>query len=58
MSLEDTPLNEAVVLYTQVKDALRQNAATDVDPELNAAAHYMRKEMGKAGYKHLLSVGE
>ncbi|BDA45408.1 hypothetical protein COCOBI_07-1950 [Coccomyxa sp. Obi] len=41
---------------SQVKDALREAAAYDVDPELSPAAQYMRKDMGVAGYKHLLSV--
>ena len=41
----------------QVKDALREAAAYDVDPELSPAAQYMRKDMGLAGYKHLLSAG-
>ena len=44
-------------LQFQVKDALREAAAYDVDPELSPAAQYMRKDMGLAGYKHLLSVG-
>ncbi len=44
-------------LSFQVKDALREAAAYDVDPELSPAAQYMRKDMGVAGYKHLLSVG-
>ena len=40
-----------------MKDALREAAAYDVDPELSPAAQYMRNEMGLAGYKHLLSAG-
>ncbi len=48
--------HERIFLF-QVKDALREAAAYDVDPELSPAAQYMRKDMGVAGYKHLLSVG-
>jgi hypothetical protein len=42
----------------QVKEKLKEYSALDVDPLLTEGARCMRERMGKAGYKHLLSVGE
>ncbi len=41
----------------QIKERIRSQAAVDVDPPLAAAAQYMRQEMTREGYRHLLAVG-
>ncbi|KAL3133370.1 hypothetical protein ABBQ38_007241 [Trebouxia sp. C0009 RCD-2024] len=41
----------------QLKDMVRQQAAHDVDPPLSEAASYIKNEMSKEGYRHLLAVG-
>lgn len=41
----------------QLKDMVRQRAAHDVDPPLSEAASYIKNEMSKEGYRHLLAVG-
>lgn len=44
-------------LGVQLKDMVRQQAAHDVDPPLSEAASYIKNEMSKEGYRHLLAVG-
>ncbi|MBD0308137.1 MAG: iron-containing redox enzyme family protein, partial [Microcoleus sp. T1-bin1] len=39
-----------------VKQALRDRAAADVDPPLNEADRYLREQMTAAGYRHLLAI--
>lgn len=41
----------------QLKDMVRQQAAHDVDPPLSETASYIKNEMSKEGYRHLLAVG-
>ncbi len=41
----------------QIKDALRKQAAYDVDPPLSEGLSYIQNEMGREGYRHLLAVG-
>ena len=41
----------------QIKERIRSQAAVDVDPPLLAAAQYMRQDMTREGYRHLLAVG-
>ena len=36
---------------------VRQQAAHDVDPPLSETASYIKNEMSKEGYRHLLAVG-
>ena len=47
-----------VCVCLQLKDVVRQQAAYDVDPALSETASYVKNEMGKEGYRHLLAVGE
>ena len=42
---------------SQIKERIRSQAAVDVDPPLSAAAQYMRQDMTREGYRHLLAVG-
>ncbi len=42
----------------QLKEMVRQQAAHDVDPPLSEAAAYIKNEMSKEGYRHLLAVGK
>ncbi|MEG5136097.1 MULTISPECIES: iron-containing redox enzyme family protein [unclassified Microcoleus] len=39
-----------------VKQALRDRAAADVDPELTEIDRYLREQMTEGGYKHLLAI--
>ena len=39
-----------------VKQALRDRAAADVDPELTDIDRYLREQMTEGGYKHLLAI--
>ena len=39
-----------------VKQALRDRAAADVDPPLNESDRYLREQMTAAGYRHLLAI--
>ena len=39
-----------------VKQALSDRAAYDVDPPLNENSRYIREEMSAAGYRHLLAI--
>ena len=39
-----------------VKQALRDRAAADVDPELTQIDRYQREQMTEEGYKHLLAI--
>jgi len=39
-----------------VKQALRDRAAADVDPPLNETDRYLREQMTAAGYRHLLAI--
>ena len=41
----------------QIKERIRSQAVIDVDPPLSAAAQYMRQDMTREGYRHLLAVG-
>ncbi|KAK9830964.1 hypothetical protein WJX81_003304 [Elliptochloris bilobata] len=41
----------------EIKERIRSQAAVDVDPPLSAAAQYMRQDMTRDGYRHLLAVG-
>jgi len=40
-----------------VKQALRDRAAADLDPELSSDSIYLRQQMTEAGYRHLLAIG-
>ncbi|KAK9820462.1 hypothetical protein WJX72_010607 [[Myrmecia] bisecta] len=40
----------------EIKEALRRQAAEDVDPPLSEGAAYMQNEMTREGYRHLLAV--
>ena len=42
----------------QLKEMVRQKAAYDVDPPLGKTASYIKNEMSKEGYRHLLAVGK
>ncbi len=42
----------------QLKDMVTQQAAHDVDPPLSETASYIKNEMSKEGYRHLLAVGK
>lgn len=44
-------------LARQIKERIREQAKIDVDPPLSAAAQYMRQDMTREGYRHLLAVG-
>lgn len=44
-------------MVLQIKERIRSQAAIDVDPPLSAAAQYMRQDMTREGYRHLLAVG-
>ena len=44
-------------MTVQLKDMVRQQAAHDVDPPLSETATYIKNEMSKEGYRHLLAVG-
>ena len=52
-----TACTKVVVATVQLKDMVRQQAAHDVDPPLSEAASYIKNEMSKEGYRHLLAVG-
>lgn len=41
----------------ELKEMVRQQAAHDVDPPLGETASYIKNEMSKEGYRHLLAVG-
>jgi hypothetical protein len=41
---------------SDVKQALIERSAYDVDPPLSEDAHYIREEMTEAGYRHLLAI--
>lgn len=41
---------------TDVKQALRDRAAADVDPPVNQGDRYLREQMTAAGYRHLLAI--
>ncbi|NJM70918.1 MAG: iron-containing redox enzyme family protein [Scytonema sp. RU_4_4] len=40
-----------------VKQALIERAAYDLDPSLSEDSRYIREEMSEAGYRHLLAIG-
>ena len=42
----------------QLKDMVRKQAAHDVDPPLGETALYIKNEMTKEGYRHLLAAGK
>ena len=46
-----------MVCPAQLKDMVRKQAAYDVDPPLSETASYIKNEMSKEGYRHLLAVG-
>lgn len=41
----------------ELKETVRQQAAYDVDPPLGETASYIKNNMSKEGYRHLLAVG-
>lgn len=45
-------------MLAQLKEMVRQQAAHDVDPPLGETASYIKNEMSKEGYRHLLAVGK
>ena len=47
----------AVLVCLQLKDMVRKQAAHDVDPPLGETASYIKNEMTKEGYRHLLAAG-
>ena len=42
----------------QIKDTIRQRSAVDVDPPISDTAQYMRNDMTRHGYRHLLAISE
>ncbi|MDF5713435.1 MAG: iron-containing redox enzyme family protein [Rhizonema sp. NSF051] len=40
-----------------VKEALTERAAVDLDPPLSQESRYIREQMTEAGYRHLLAIG-
>ncbi|AFY82909.1 iron-containing redox enzyme family protein [Oscillatoria acuminata] len=46
----------ALQKLTDVKQALCDRAAADVDPPLNPSDRYLREQMTAAGYRHLLAI--
>ncbi|TAF00323.1 MAG: iron-containing redox enzyme family protein [Oscillatoriales cyanobacterium] len=46
----------AVQNIENVKQALRDRAAADVDPELTPIDRYLREQMTEGGYRHLLAI--
>jgi Iron-containing redox enzyme len=47
---------QALQNIQDVKQALCDRAAADVDPPLNQADRYLREQMTAAGYRHLLAI--
>lgn len=47
---------QALQNIEDVKQALRDRAAADVDPPLNEGDRYLREQMTAEGYKHLLAI--
>ncbi|MBW4633929.1 MAG: iron-containing redox enzyme family protein [Iphinoe sp. HA4291-MV1] len=50
-------INVAALQQLDVKQALIERAAYDLDPPLSKDSHYIREEMNEAGYRHLLAIG-
>ena len=46
------------IVFVQLKETVRQQAAYDVDPPLGETASYIKNNMSKEGYRHLLAVGK
>ena len=42
----------------QIKDTIRQLAAEDVDPPVSEPARYLRSDLTRNGYRHLLAISE
>lgn len=40
-----------------VKEAIAERAAVDLDPPLSEESHYIREQMTEAGYRQLLAIG-
>ena len=51
-------LPTSAISSVQLKEMVRKQAAHDVDPPLSEAASYIKNEMSKEGYRHLLAVGK
>ncbi|MBW4613511.1 MAG: iron-containing redox enzyme family protein [Desmonostoc vinosum HA7617-LM4] len=47
----------AALQQLDVKQALIERAAIDLDPPLSPESRYIREEMTQAGYRHLLAIG-
>ncbi|MFM9268371.1 iron-containing redox enzyme family protein [Tychonema sp. BBK16] len=49
-------IDVAALQKLEVKQAVRDRAAADVDPPLNESDRYLREQMTAAGYRHLLAI--
>jgi len=54
---ELTQINVAGLKNLNVKQALTERAQADLEPPLSVASRYIREEMTKTGYLHLLAIG-
>jgi hypothetical protein len=50
-------IDVAALQQLDVKQALIDRCAEDLDPPLSAESRYIREEMSEAGYRHLLAIG-
>nr|WP_017317372.1 iron-containing redox enzyme family protein [Mastigocladopsis repens] len=50
-------IDVAALQQLDVKQALIERCADDLDPPLSQDSRYIREEMSEAGYRHLLAIG-
>ncbi len=50
-------IDVAALQQLDVKQALIDRCAEDLDPPLSGESRYIREEMSEAGYRHLLAIG-
>lgn len=50
-------IDVAALQQLDVKQALIERAAKDLEPPLSEDSRYIREEMSEAGYRHLLAIG-
>lgn len=50
-------IDVAALQQLDVKQALIERAAADLDPSLSPDSRYIRQEITEAGYRHLLAIG-
>ncbi|WP_026734922.1 iron-containing redox enzyme family protein [Fischerella sp. PCC 9605] len=50
-------INVAALQQLDVKQALIERCAYDLDPPLSDESRYIREQMSEAGYRHLLAIG-